>query len=193
MEPERALVERVLAGDGAAFRDLVARYQRLVSHVVGRMVRDERDREELCQDVFFRVHRKLGGFGFQSKLSTWIASIAYRACLSHLQKKRMPLFEDLAPGNRGHTPPAEVRDLSPEWGDEMAAREMRGFVREQVDGMPMPYRAVLTFYHLEEMSVGEVSQVMGLPAGTVKSYLFRGRKALKDRLLTRYSAEELRP
>jgi hypothetical protein len=92
MESDEEIVARTLAGDRDAFRHLVARYQRLVAGVVARLIRDATDREEVCQDVFLRVYRGIGGFQFDAKLSTGIARIAYRASLNHLEKKRLPLL-----------------------------------------------------------------------------------------------------
>jgi RNA polymerase sigma factor (sigma-70 family) len=179
MESDREIVERVLAGERDAFAALVQRHQRLVAHVVHRMVRDPRDREELCQDVFFRVYRKLDTFTFQARLSTWIARIAYRACLNHLERRAMPLYDDLRDAGDDGTPAMDQVDAA-------EAEQMRAFVRARVDELPVQYRTVVTLYHLEEMSVGEICEVMDLPDGTVKSHLFRARKLLKEKLMAAY-------
>jgi len=96
MQNEREIVARAARGDADAFRRLVADHQRLVAHVVFRMVPDPGDREDLCQDVFIRVYQKLRTFRFESKLSTWIVRVAYRVYLNHLAKKRMETTMDLA-------------------------------------------------------------------------------------------------
>ena len=196
MNQEQRLIERVLAGDRQAFLDLVESYQRLVQHVVFRMVSDRRDREELCQDVFIKVHRKLDSFRGDAKLSTWIATIARNTCLNHLEKKEVLLYEDeaapageeddrdafsLLPGDR--TGPAE----------HTAREEIHAFVHDTIGQLPEHYRTALTLYHLDGMSVKEIGEVMDNPQGTVKSHLYRARKKLKDQLLARYSKEELQP
>ncbi|HEX8037738.1 MAG TPA: sigma-70 family RNA polymerase sigma factor, partial [Chryseosolibacter sp.] len=94
MTDDRTLVSRVLTGDMHAFKLLIRQHERLVAHMIGRLVKSEEDREELCQDVFLRVHEKLGAFNFESKLSTWIATIAYRHAINHLRKQRM-LFSNI--------------------------------------------------------------------------------------------------
>jgi RNA polymerase sigma factor (sigma-70 family) len=73
------------------------------------------------------------------------------------------------------------------------AEEARRFVREAIHTLPAAYRTALTLYHLEEMTVEEVGVVLDLPAGTVKSHLFRARRLLKDALRARYSGEDLDP
>jgi RNA polymerase sigma-70 factor (ECF subfamily) len=194
---ERRLVERVLDGERDAFVELVEQYERLVQHVVYRMVDDDRDREELCQDVFVRVHRYLDGFRFESKLSTWIARIARNTCLNHLEKKQMPLYADQAagPSDAAATDARELFNRIPDEGDtpadETADRHVYDAIHDAIDTLPEHYRTALTLYHLEGMSVQEVADAMDNPEGTTKSHLYRARKKLKDRLLEVFSAEEL--
>lgn len=193
---ERELVEQVLDGDREAFLGFIERYERLVKHVVFRMVTDEQDREELCQDVFVRAYRYLDGFRFESKLSTWLARIARNTCLNHLEKKEIPLYADEAPSTDDDPPDARValnriEDPDRNVAETATDREQREFVREGIKALPEHYRTALTLYHLEEMSVSQISEVMDNPEGTVKSHLYRGRKKLKDWLLDRYSQEEL--
>lgn len=193
---ERKLVERVLDGDRQAFLSFIDRYERLVKHVVYRMVDDDRDREELCQDVFVRAYRYLNGFRFESKLSTWLARIARNLCLNHLEKKDMPLYADEAPSPEGQASDArEALNRVPDPSEDVAAtaidRQRHDLVREGIESLSEHYRTALTLYHLEEMSVSQISEVMGNPEGTVKSHLYRGRKKLKDWLLDRYQREEI--
>jgi RNA polymerase sigma factor (sigma-70 family) len=186
---DRELVSRVLAGDRDAFRDLVQAHQRLVSHVVFRIVRDPRDREEVCQDVFIRVYQKLDQFNHESALGTWIARIAYRLSLNHLERRRIPLYDDLRPDETGVS---SVDQLPAAWAsplDEAEGAQLRAFVRARVDELPVQYRTVVTLYHLEEMAVGEIAAVMDLPEGTVKSHLFRARRMLKEKLVAHYGPE----
>ena len=193
---ERELVEKVLGGNREAFLDFIDRYERLVKHVVFRMVDDARDREELCQDVFMKAYRYLDGFRFESKLSTWLARIARNTCLNHLEKKEVPLYADHAPSPDEESPDARSalnQITDPDEDVEAAAteRERQAVVREGIQTLAEHYRTALTLYHLEGMSVSQISDIMDNPEGTVKSHLYRGREKLKDWLLEHYSQEEL--
>ncbi|MEL7149016.1 MAG: sigma-70 family RNA polymerase sigma factor, partial [Bacteroidota bacterium] len=85
---DQELVNKVIQGDQHATRQLIEQYQRLVVHTVARLIDDNQDREELCQDVFMKVFKHIGSFKFDSKLSTWIATIAYRLAINFLKKQK---------------------------------------------------------------------------------------------------------
>lgn len=183
---ERALVLKVLEGDMQAFRLLIHRHQKLVSHMIGRLVKGAEEREELCQDVFLKVHEKLGEFSFQSKLSTWIATIAYRHAINYLRKQKI-LFSEL-PEEESFTK-RFIEVENPETITE--DRDMDAFVFRLIDELPPQYKTILTLYHIEEMTYPEMCEVTGMPEGTVKNYLFRARNLLKEKVMKNIGKEEL--
>jgi len=188
MADDKSLVKQVLEGDMQAFKVLIVQNQRLVSHMVGRIIKVEEDREELCQDVFLKVHEKLGEFNFQSKLSTWIATIAYRLSLNYLQKKRIAFDKDLQDLSAKDL--KQIVDVeTPE--KLLQSKDMEKFLLLAIEKLPVHYRSVLTLFHLDEMSHEEISEIMDMPIGTVKNYLFRSRKLLKESLELHLNKETL--
>jgi RNA polymerase sigma factor (sigma-70 family) len=184
----KSLVEKTLAGNRKAFETLIERHQRLVSHFVFRLIDNPEDREDVCQDVFLKVYENLRGFKFESKLSTWIARIAYNTCLNHLAKKKLPLFDDLTSDERS----LDAVPGNASGPHELAqGKELGMLLRSEIDKLPVHYRTVLTLYHLDQMSYSEIGEIMSLPEGTVKSHLFRARKLLKARLIVKYQPEDL--
>lgn len=183
---DRTLVSRVLTGDMQAFMLLIKQHERLVAHMVGRVVKSEEDREELCQDVFLKVHEKLSDFTFQSKLSTWIATIAYRQALNHLRKQKI-FFSDF-PEEEAFTKKFIV-ESNPETVTE--ERDMDEFVLKLVDQLPPQYKLLLTLYHVDGMHYPEIAEATKMPEGTVKSYLFRARNLLKEKVKMYLGKEEL--
>ncbi len=190
MESAQQLIDRILDGDRAAFRHIVEDYQRLVHHIVGKMVTDPSDKEDLAQDVFLRVFQKLGSFRAEAKLSTWIAQIAFNTTVNFVQKKRPDLLGDLAGDDHDSDLDAFAADLI-EPDNQTVRTDMGERIREAIDQLPVQYGLVVALYHLEEMSYRDIGEVLDLPDGTVKSHLFRGRKMLKDKLLNKYSQEDL--
>ena len=183
MLDEKKIVARVLKGDQEAFRMIIRTNQRLVMHVLLKMVPVAEDREELYQDIFLQVHQRLGAFRFKSKLSTWIAQIAYNMSLNYLRKKRIPisweLSDDIFSGKNETYSQGEAD--APD--TLLEKEEVKIFVQQQIEKLPPQYKTILTLYHIEEMSYKEIGQTLKLPEGTVKNYLFRARKLLKEHLL----------
>jgi RNA polymerase sigma factor (sigma-70 family) len=173
MTDDLILIEKTLKGDMQAFRWLIKRYERLVGHVVGRVVKNELDREEICQDIFMKVYDKLYTFRQEAKFSTWLVTIAYRTSLNHVAKKKME--------NVSLTDIQEPAMLdSP--SSAMEGEDIKQMLENAVMQLPLAYRMVITLFHIEDHSYEEVTEMTGLPLGTVKSHLFRGRKMLKDYL-----------
>lgn len=183
---EKGLVKRINHGDKEAFRALVDAYKGLVAHIVFRMVPSRAESEDLCQDVFVKVYTSLPSFRFQSKLSAWIGRITYNTCLNYLGKKKPVLAGG---GNSEESFWDSIPGDFPQPDHDYAAKNVSGILHREIEGMPVKYRIVLTLYHLEEMSYQEITEITGLPEGTVKSHLFRGRKYLKDKLIKKYGQE----
>ncbi len=152
------------------------------------MVSNESDREDVCQDVFVKVYQNLSKFQFEAKLSTWIARIAYNTCINYLKKKKVPLFEDHL--KEEISIEETITDTSAP--DDFAVEEdLSARLKYEINKLPPQFRAIISLYHLDEMRYTEIAEIMDLPEGTVKSYLFRARKLLKERLMSKYRQEEL--
>jgi RNA polymerase sigma factor (sigma-70 family) len=186
MTEDQALVSRVAGGDRQAFRSLIKQHERLVSHMVARLIDNKQDREELCQDVFLKVYEKIGEFNFQSRLSTWIATIAYRHAINHLRKKKIKVSD--IPEEESFAAHF-IASENPE--EKLAEDGMDDLIMKFIDVLPTQYKAVITLYHLDGMSYPEIGQVTGMPEGTVKNYLFRARTLLKDKVKKYLGKEEL--
>jgi len=181
MEGYDQLVEQVKAGNRQACRRFVEQYQRLVAMIVFRMMTDAQDREELCQEVFLKVLENIGSFRHEAKITTWIGRIAYNTCLNHLRRKKIPLFADVVTG-----PGQTLENVGAEGPDLESLADQRRFqlrLQGEIDALPPVYRTIVSLFHLAELGYDEICQVTGLPLGTVKSYLFRARRQLRQTLL----------
>jgi RNA polymerase sigma-70 factor (ECF subfamily) len=178
MMEERELVQRILAGNTNAFGHLVRQYEKLVFYVIRRLVTEQQDVEDICQEVFIKVYKNLSSFAFEAKLSTWIARIAYLTAVNYVKKSErhqtVSMSETLEFTEEGQDDPAQL----------LVQRDVSTYVNQLIEQLPLPYRTVLTLYHLNEFSCEEIEQITGMPEGTVKSYLFRARKQLKEKLTT---------
>ena len=176
---DKELVLSVKNGNTHAFRYLVEQNKNLVWHMVLRMIKQNEDAEDICQEVFMKVFRDIGKFRGESKLSTWIASVTYNICIDHLRKKgreKLDFTDDPWILSKDLT-----ENLTP--GRTLNIAEIRNIVNEIINQMPVNYRSVMTLFHLEEMSYKEIVEITGMPEGTVKSYLNRGREMIREKII----------
>lgn len=153
-----------------AFELIVGAYQHKVFRLAVAMLGDPARAEEAAQEVFLRAWKSLSGFRGQASVSTWIYAIARNTCLSMAksdqQHRTLPIEE---PAVRQT---AESREALA-WG-----RREGPDIRSLMEELPENYRQVLALFYMQEKSYEEVSQILGLPMGTVKTYLHRARKML---------------
>jgi RNA polymerase sigma-70 factor (ECF subfamily) len=173
------LIRQVQAGDRLAFHAFIKKYQRLVAAIVFRMVYNAADREELSQEVFLKIFANINEFQGAAKITSWIGRITSNTCINHLRKKRLPLYDDIAAGGPGLENIAGD-DATPEHLHELADLNLK--LQGEIDRLPAHYRLVLTLFHHSGMNYEEIGQALALPAGTVKSHLFRARQKLRERL-----------
>jgi len=173
---EREAVTKILNGDMRAFELLVKQYERLVFHVISRLIREQEDIEDVCQEVFIKVHKSLFRFNFQSKLSTWIAQITYFTAINYLKKYRTGRISEYPDDIENY----HFTNDNPE--QLLTKKEIANYVEALILQLPEKYKTVITLYHLNEFSCEEIGEITGMPEGTIKNYLFRARKLLKEKV-----------
>lgn len=172
---DKVIVTNILNGNTQSFALVVNNTEKLVTHIVRKMTTNEDDQKDLVQDIYLKVYKNLPGFQFKSKLSTWIANIAYNTTVNYLQKKKIPIIEieNTRDNNFVITDNPELETLKTETVDILHA---------EIAKLPPLYRTLITLYHLDELPNKEIAEITSLPEGTIKSYLSRARKILKDNI-----------
>ena len=172
---DNELICRILSGNMNAYTFLVNRYRKLVVHITGRLIQRKEEIEDISQEVFLKVFQNLGKYRHDCKLSTWIATIAYNTGINHLRKFKK---ED----GINSDDPTILRKLTDFGSVNYEQVDLHRYIRDQIELLPVNFRTVITLYHLEEFSYLEIEQITGMPEGTVKSYLFRAKAILKEKL-----------
>jgi len=175
---DAALVEQALAGSQDAYRALVERHSRGVLTLVARMVRDQGVAEELAQDAFVKAFGALRSFDPAYKFSNWILRIAHNVAIDHLRRARptiLPIDDD-ASGREMAGVLADLRE--PSAYDRAVQRDFRDDLDAALATLRPEFRRLVVLRYLEDMSYEDISEVVGLPLGTVKSHLHRARAAL---------------
>jgi len=172
------LIEQTLAGNQAAYADLVKRHQRFVFTLAMRFAKRREDAEEIAQDCFIKAYRSLASFQKQSKFSTWLYSIVYTTAMTFLRKKRVDT--DSIDDENTYI---QVESQSSAYDVNNAENKSRSFYLNQAIEQLLPDDAVIiTMFYKGEQSLEEIGQALGMEANTVKVKLFRARQRLKEKL-----------
>ena len=157
------------------FERLAAEYQDRIFRLALSMLGDRASAEEAAQDALVRIWKGLPGFRGQSSLSTWIFAIARNACLTALARRAAsPRVASLEDPSARHA--LDRRAAAPEAIVESPA------AADLLRRLPAKYRQVVALFYMQEKSYDEVAEMLGLPVGTVKTYLFRARQSLAGQL-----------
>jgi RNA polymerase sigma-70 factor (ECF subfamily) len=192
MLSDQDMIRMIMEGDRHAATLLIQSTEKLVAHIVFKLITEPSARKDLTQDIYLKTFRYLPKFRFQCKLSTWVGQISYTTCIDHLRRRKE--LVTLAPGNEATDEDISWQEINPETLDvsQRLSRKERAEILEKLTlTLPPVYRTLITLFHKEELSIDEIMDITGLPVGTVKNYLFRARKMLKERLLNYYSKEDL--
>lgn len=176
--PDSELIAASLEGSEAAFTRLVERYQDRLFRLLGRYCRDQIECEDLLQEVFLKVFRKLHTFQGDSQFFTWLYRIAVNAATDHLSRashRRLRLVEDDSSLDVGTG--AEASPEAP-----LLTAELAAVTRAIVDSLPEKFRTILVLREFEDLSYTEIAQVLQIQLGTVESRLFRARQRFKEAL-----------
>jgi RNA polymerase sigma-70 factor (ECF subfamily) len=172
-EEDAADVGRVLAGDASAFEPIVRRWQRPLINLAYRFCHDRGRAEEMAQEAFLRSFRRLGTWRREAAFSTWLFALATNFSRSEIH--RLPPLTTTLDDARAAL---EHRAAEPVIDSERRDRT----VRRAVLGLPEKYRDVLTLFYFHEMDVAKTAASLGVPEGTVKARLSRGRDILRAKL-----------
>jgi RNA polymerase sigma-70 factor (ECF subfamily) len=172
------LIDQTLAGNQAAYADLVKRHQRFVFTLALRFAKNREDAEEIAQDCFIKAYRSLSAFQRQSKFSTWLYSIVYTTAMTFLRKKRVDT--DSIDDENTYI---QLENSSSAHDINSAENKSRSYYLNQAITQLMPDdAAIITLFYMGEQSLDEIGKTLGVEPNTVKVKLFRARQRLKEKL-----------
>ena len=180
-DPDAELVAAWKAGDDDAFEELVRRHEKRVFRLLMRMMGSREEAEDVAQETFISLFRHGKRFRSEARFSTFVYRVAANAALNRrrsLGRGRARVDKLAVRQAAGDDLPQQPRD--PE--DSTLGRELTGRVREALDTLNPSLRMPVILYDIEGLSYGEISEVLGVAEGTVKSRIHRARQALREEL-----------
>jgi RNA polymerase sigma-70 factor (ECF subfamily) len=186
----------IAAGNQNGFRTLIRRFNQLLYRTARSIVKDDFDAEDVVQNAYFLVHRDIGKFRGESKLSTWLVRIVINEALACLRKRARSAHvinldaQELDQMLESAAEPTSNRAALPE---EILSRcDLRRLIDATIDKLPASYRTVFVLRAVHELSVAETAARLGVPEATVRTRFFRARTQLCAALSLALSAVDLR-
>lgn len=178
-------------GDERAARELVERFQRPVFSIVHRMVRDRELAEDLAQEAFVRTFNNLDRYDPSYKFSSWLFKIAYNLTVDHLRRKEVKTISIHGAPDALTAERQEATSVTLESDEEapdarLEALELADELERAIATLREDYRTAILLRHVEGRPYEEIAEIMDIPLGTVKTYIFRARRQLRDELADTY-------
>ena len=180
---DTCLVEEALGGNQASFQLLVERYEQRIFNLIRHYTRNPVEIEDLAQETFLKVYRRLSSFQRQSSFYTWLYRIAVNTILDSLKRRgRSPVqaVEDL------EAVPAAPGGATPSPSATLEREEIARITHDVLEELPEIFRTVLVLREYEDMAYQDIADLLGISIGTVESRLFRARARFKERLLQKH-------
>ncbi len=181
---DQILISQIVEGDTNSFTILVDRYKDLVFTLALRMLKNREEAEEIAQDTFIKTYKSLDKFKGDSKFSTWIYRVAYNSCLDRIKK------------NKKHINDVEINEFTEHQVvtidnalDKMEIKEREEAMQRCIDTLPSEESFLLTLYYFDDLSLEEISKIVGITANSIKVKLFRSRKKLATILKSQLEPE----
>jgi RNA polymerase sigma-70 factor (ECF subfamily) len=184
---DQEIVALARSGEEAAYRELVRRYERPLFSLLYRMVRDRELAEDLAQETFVKALNAIDSYRPEFKFSSWIFKIANNAAIDHLRRRELDTLS-LEGSPHAETPEAieatalQIGDRQESPLDEVEARELGGEIEAAIARLRPEYRSCILLRHVEGRAYEEIAEILGLPLGTVKTYIHRARNELRREL-----------
>jgi RNA polymerase sigma-70 factor (ECF subfamily) len=180
------LAGRIARRDQSAFEQLMRRHNPALFRVARAILRDDAEAEDALQDAYLDAYRHIGGFRGGSRLATWLTRIVVNHAL--MRRRRQKREHVVVPFDRPDEdradPLAEIPDRAAEPApDALLRAELRRLLERRIDELPVTFRTVFVMREIDEMSVEETAECLGIPAATVRTRLFRARALLRRKLV----------
>lgn len=174
------LIKETLSGDKESFAILINRYKDKIFNLCYRMMNNYHDAEDISQETFLQVYKKLNGFKLGQKFQNWLFTIAINLCRNKLKRDRIIKFIsiDKTIDTEEDKLPFQIKDKSPSPEECFILEEEKKKIYRLVRSLPVKYRPVFLLRYLEGLPYQEIVEITGLPIGTVETYLFRAKKLI---------------
>lgn len=175
-----ALVKLALKGDESAYSSIMARYRETIYYLILKMVKNQRDAEDLSIETFEKAFGKLEQYSPKYAFSTWLFRIATNHSIDFIRKKRLKTtsIDDTIDDGISEKPGIQVESKTKDPEEKIIEKQKITLMRQMVNKLDEPYQSLVRLRYFKELSYDEIAEQREMPLGTVKAQLFRARALL---------------
>lgn len=182
---ERDLIQKAKQGDMLAFEELILKHEKIVYNVALRMMNHSEDAKDISQEVFLKAYKNIGNFDERSQFSTWLYRITHNTCIDEMRKRKgkqsYSLEEELE--NEDGSMQRQIADESDTPEESLLREEQKSEILQALDQLSEEHKAAVVLRDVKGLSYEEISEILELSLGTVKSRISRARNQLKTEIL----------
>jgi RNA polymerase sigma factor (sigma-70 family) len=188
---DRSMAMSIAAGDPSAFERMMRQYNRRLYRLARATLRDRTEAEDALQDAYICAYRSMGNFRGDASLGTWLSRLVLTECFARLRRTvRREKVVPMVSASRHVESTHMIVDNSDSPDTALARGQIRELLERNVDELPESYRTVFVMRSVEELTVGETAEILGIPEETVRSRHFRARNLLRESLARELDAAE---
>lgn len=182
---EKALIQKAKQGDLTAFEELILKHEKIVYNVALRMMNHSEDAKDISQEVFLKAYRNIANFDERSAFSTWLYRITTNTCIDEMRKRKgkqsYSLEEELE--NEDGTMQRQIADEGDTPEESLLREERKSEILQALENLSAEHKAAVVLRDVKGLSYEEISEILDLSLGTVKSRISRARNQLKTEIL----------
>lgn len=179
----KRLIGEVRKGDQEAFAEIVELFKDKVYQISYRLTGNVHEAQDIAQEAFLRAYTNIDRYDIDRKFSTWLFRITTNVAIDRLRKKKPDFYlQDEVKGMSGMTLESQFSTDEQLPEDQVITREMQNWVQDEINKLPVKYRTAIILKYIEDLSINEISEILNMPASTVKTRIHRGREALRKRM-----------
>src|SRR5699024_809134 len=176
----KCLIKKVKQGDQLAFSELIELYQHEVYRICFRLIGNSYEAEDLAKEAFWRAYQNINSHDSNKKFSSWLFRIATNLTIDRLKKKKPDYYLDAeVAGAEGMTMDTRIPDNNQLPEDQVIGMELQDTVQRAIFRLAPEYRSAIVLKYMEDLSLRDISDIMQIPIGTVKTRIYRGRETLR--------------
>lgn len=173
-------IQQIQKGDASSFEWVVDQYKNKIYALAYGYTKDAHMAQDLAQDIFIKIYQNIGSFQGQSAFSTWLYRVAKNQCIDWIRKNKTHIENTFLEGGRWQF---KDQSLNPE--EKILQEEKNTILHDAIEQLPEKYRTPLMLFHFQELTYDEIAQVLQLPSKTVATHLYRGKKILRKKLISK--------